>query len=67
MTYELDLSKKIQIFSVFYISLLEPANPNTPIQTNPLGINPEFQTEELEVKAIRKKCQKGKKVEYLIK
>ena len=57
----------MRIFPIFYISLLEPANPNTLIQTNPSGINPEFQTEELEVEIIRKKRKKGKKVEYLIK
>ena len=67
MNYELDLPKKMRIFLIFYISLLEPANLNTLIQTNLSGIDPEFQIKELEVKVIRKKRQKGQKVEYLIK
>ena len=52
INYELDLPKKMRIYPVFYISLLKPANTNTSIQTNPPGINPEFQTKEFEVKRI---------------
>ncbi len=32
INYELDLPKDAKVFLVFHISLLEPADPNTPIQ-----------------------------------
>jgi hypothetical protein len=32
VNYELDLSKNARVFSVFHISLLESADPSTPIQ-----------------------------------
>ena len=52
VNYELDLPKKMRIHSVFHISLLEPANTDTPVQTNSPGIDPEFQTKEFEIKGI---------------
>ena len=67
VNYELDLPKKMRIHPVFHISLLEPANTDTPVQTNPLGINPEFQTEEFEVKRIITKRQNRNRIKYLIK
>ena len=67
INYELDLPKKMRIHLIFYISLLESANINTPIQTNPPGIDPEFQTEEFEVKRIITKRQSRNQIEYLIK
>lgn len=33
INYQLQLLKNIKIHPVFYVSLLEPANPNTPVQT----------------------------------
>jgi hypothetical protein len=32
VNYELDLPKDVRVFLVFHISLLEPADPSTPIQ-----------------------------------
>ena len=35
LNYELDLPKKMKIYPIFYISLLEPANSETPVSTKP--------------------------------
>ena len=67
VNYELDLPEKMRIHLVFHISLLEPANTDTPVQTNPLGIDPKFQTKEFEVKRIIAKRRSKNRVEYLIK
>ena len=67
VNYELDLPKKMRIHPVFHISLLEPANAHTPVQTNPPGIDPEFQTEEFEVEKIVAKRRNSRRVEYLVK
>ena len=67
INYELDLPKKMRIHPVFYISLLESANTDTSVQTNPSGIDPEFQIKEFEVeKIIAKRCIKDR-LEYLVK
>ena len=67
VNYKLDLPKKMRIHPIFHISLLEPADNNMPVQTNPPGINPEFQTEEFEVeRIIAKRCNKNQ-IEYLVK
>ena len=67
VNYKLDLPKKMRIHSVFYISLLESANTDTPVQTNPPDIDPEFQTEEFEVKKIIAKRHIKDQLEYLVK
>ena len=67
VNYELNLPKKMRIHPVFHISLLEPANTDTPVQTNPSGIDPEFQTKEFEVERIIAKRRSKNRIEYLIK
>ena len=51
VSYELALPRTIKIHSVFYISLLEPAHPKTPIKSPP-ELHPETQKKEYEVEKI---------------
>ena len=67
VNYKLDLPKKMRIHSIFHISLLEPANTDTPVQTNSSGINPEFQTKEFEVEEIITKRRNKTRIKYLVK
>ena len=63
----------MRIYSSFHILVLEPANPDTPVQTNPPGIDPSSQTPEDKVEAILKerlvkpKRLKKRRKEYFIK
>ena len=73
VNYELDLPTKMRIHPNFHVSLLEPADPDTPVQTNPPGIDPSSRTPEYEVEEILKerlvqgKGRRRHQKEYLIK
>ena len=60
-TYELDLLKEIRVFSVFNISLLESADPNTLIQKAF-----HFESDEEEIYTVEKILEK-KNQQYLVK
>ena len=71
--YELDLPREIRIWPRFHISVLEPAHKETPIQTNPPGIDPESQAPEYEVEKIldtrlvKPRHLQRRRREYLVK
>jgi hypothetical protein len=52
LNYKLRFLKKIRFYLVFYIGLLEPADPNTPLQTTIIGINPEFEVPSYNIEKI---------------
>ena len=67
INYELELSKSMRIHPVFHISILEPADSETPLQTNSSGIDPESQIEEYEVEEILDQQDVQGQLKYLIK
>ena len=54
-------------YPVFHISLLKLVDPRTPLQTNPLGINPEDQDIEYKVEDILDQYLVNRQVKYFIK
>ena len=54
-------------YLVFHISLLEPADSRTPLQTNPPGIDPEDQDIEYKVEDILDQQLVDGQVKYLVK
>ena len=56
----------MQIHSVFHISLLKPADPDTPIQTESSEINLKSQNVEYEVKNILNQQKIQNRSYYLI-
>ena len=52
LNYKLKLQPQMKIYLVFHVIYLEPANNNTPLKTNPPGINPDNQKIKYKVKAI---------------
>ena len=67
VNYELELSLTMWIHPVFHVSLLEPADPETPIQENLPEIDPESQDTEFEVKEILDQQDIDGESHYLIK
>ena len=67
INYELELSKSMRIHPVFHISILEPANSETPLQTNSSDIDSESQIEEYEVEEILDQQNVQGQPKYLIK
>ena len=57
----------MRIHSVFHISLLKPADPETLIQENPPEIDPESQDTEFKVEEILDQQDINDESHYLIK
>ena len=57
----------MRIHPVFHVSLLKPADPETPIQENPPEIDPESQDAEFEVEEILDQQDIDGEPHYLIK
>ena len=67
VNYELELSLTMRIHSVFHVSLLESADPETSIHENPPEINPESQDAEFKVEEILDQQDINDESHYLIK
>ena len=52
LNYELELPSQMKIHLVFHVMYLEPADNNTPLETNPSRINPDNQKIKYKVEAI---------------
>ena len=67
INYELKLSLTMRIHPVFHVSLLKPADPETPIQENLPEIDPESQDAEFKVEEILDQQDINDEPHYLIK
>ena len=67
VNFKLNLLTSMRIHSVFYISLLKPADSNTFIQTESSEINSESQNVEYEVENILNQQEIQNQFHYLIK
>ena len=67
VNYELELPLTMRIHPVFHVSLLEPADPEMPIQENPPEIDPESQDAKFEVEEILDQQDINDEPHYLIK
>ena len=67
VNFKLDLPAPMKMLPVFHISLLEPADPDTPIQTELPGIDPESQNDEYDVEDILDQQEIEGQPRYLIK
>lgn len=66
VNYRLDLPKDARVYPVFHVSLLEPADPETPIQKD-FYFQADGNNEWEEVEKILQHRKNGRKVEYLVK
>jgi hypothetical protein len=66
ISYELELPKTMRIHPVFHISLLEPADPDTPEGPAP-ELHPDTQQEEYEVEAILDVRLQRRQLRWLVK
>jgi hypothetical protein len=67
VSYKLELPKRMRIYLVFYISLLEPAAPDATLKQDIRDIDPEIQEEIYEVeRIIDMRSKKGQK-QYLVR
>ena len=67
LNYELELLPQMKIHPVFHVMYLEPANNNTPLETNPPKIDPDNQEIKYEVEAILDQQEVDGQPRYLIK
>ena len=67
VNFKLNLSASMRIHSIFHISLLKPAHPDTPIQTESSGINSESQNVKYEIENILNQQKIQNQSHYLIK
>jgi hypothetical protein len=66
ISYKLELPKTIRIHPVFHISLLEPADPDTPEGPAP-ELHPDAQQEEYKVEAILDVRLQRRQLRWLVK
>jgi hypothetical protein len=67
LNYKFRFLEETRLYLVFYIGLLEPAHPKTPLQTNITGIDPEFEIPSYNVEKILDIRIISNRPHYLIK
>jgi hypothetical protein len=67
LNYKLRFSEETRFYPVFYIALLEPADPKTPLQTDITGIDPEFEIPSYNVDKVLDIRIISNRPHYLIK
>lgn len=66
VNYELELLPNMRIHPVFYVSLLELAHLDTPVQNSEVELDPEMSTEYEVEKILDKRIRDGT-TQYLVK
>jgi hypothetical protein len=67
LNYKLRLPEETRFYLVFYIALLEPADPKTSLQTDITGIDPEFEIPSYNVEKILDMRIISNRLYYLVK
>jgi hypothetical protein len=67
LNYKLRFLEETRFYLVFYIELLEPAHPKTPLQTDITGIDPEFEIPSYNVEKILDIRIINNRLYYLVK
>jgi hypothetical protein len=67
LNYKLRFSEETRLYLIFYIVLLEPADPKTPLQTDITGIDPEFEIPNYNVEKILDMRIISNRLYYLVK